>query len=106
MSADTSKRATVSELARTLAERRSAATAYVNVKVSAQGALQPEVNITPDTSEADADRMAAIAIKQVQAIMQAGNGVANHIGPAEAGRRSKQTPTEKPETTQTDEVPF
>lgn len=63
------------DLAHTLAERRSAATSYVNIKVSAQGALQPDVNITPDTQEEDADRMTAIALKQVNAIMQAaGNG--------------------------------
>jgi len=54
-------RTTVSELARTLAERRSAATAYVNVKVSAQGALQPDVNVTPDTSRDDVTRMVELA---------------------------------------------
>lgn len=63
------RRTTVSELARTLAERRSAATAYVNVKVSAQGALQPDVNITPDTSAEDMRRMVALAMEAVAAIM-------------------------------------
>ena len=94
MSATEERRMTPTErlhdLARTLAERRSAVSSYVLVKVSAQGALQPEVNITPDTTQEDAQRMTRIAIEQVQAIMRAGNGVATHIGPAEAGRRSKQ----------------
>ena len=66
---DNPRRTTVSELAKTLAERRSAATAYVNVKVSAQGAMQPDVNVTPDTTEADIDRMTALAIRSVAAIM-------------------------------------
>lgn len=73
---DAKPRATVSELARTLAERRSAATAYVNVKVSAQGALQPDVNVTPDTTEADIDRMTELALKSVAAIMAQSNGAA------------------------------
>lgn len=101
----TTRRTTVSELAKTLAERRSGTTSYVLVKVSAQGALQPEVNITPDTLPEDADRMTAIAIKQVQAIMQAGNGVANHIGPAEAGRRAKMRPVD-PEPQPTEDIPL
>lgn len=71
---ETSRRTTVSELARTLAERRSAATAYVNVKVSAQGALQPDVNVTPDTTEADIDRMTELALRSVAAIMKQSNG--------------------------------
>jgi hypothetical protein len=62
-------RTTVSELARTLAERRSAATAYINVKVSAQGALQPDVNVTPDTSEDDMQRMVRLAKWAVNEIM-------------------------------------
>ena len=68
------KRTTVSELAKTLAERRSAATAYVNVKVSAQGAMQPDVNVTPDTTEADIDRMTELAMRSVAAIMAESNG--------------------------------
>lgn len=72
--ADTSRRTTVSELAKTLAERRSAATAYVNVKVSAQGALQPDVNVTPDTTENDIDRMTTLALKSVAQIMAQSNG--------------------------------
>ena len=74
MAEQTSRRTTVSELAKTLAERRSAATAYVNVKVSAQGALQPDVNVTPDTSEGDIDRMTELALKSVAAIMAQSNG--------------------------------
>ena len=71
---ETTKRATVSELARTLAERRSAATAYVNVKVSAQGALQPDVNVTPDTTQDDMDRMVKIAQSAVTTLMADGGG--------------------------------
>ena len=56
-------------LAQTLAERRSASNSYVNVKVSAQGAIQPEVNVTPDTTQEDIDRMTALAISSVTAIM-------------------------------------
>lgn len=67
------RRTTVSELARTLAERRSAATAYVNIKVSAQGALQPDVNVTPDTTAEDAERMTTIALAQVVRIMAESN---------------------------------
>lgn len=66
-----SRRTTVSELAKTLAERRSAATAYVNVKVSAQGAMQPDVNVTPDTTQADIDRMTDLALRSVSKIMEA-----------------------------------
>ena len=69
-----SRRTTVSELAKTLAERRSAATAYVNIKVSAQGALQPDVNVTPDTTQADIDRMTKLALGSVETIMKASNG--------------------------------
>lgn len=68
------KRTTVSELAKTLAERRSAATAYVNVKVSAQGALQPDVNVTPDTTQDDIDRMTKLALSSVASIMAQSNG--------------------------------
>ena len=74
MSDEKPKRTTVSELAKTLAERRSAATAYVNVKVSAQGAMQPDVNVTPDTTEADIDRMTGLAMRSVAAIMAESNG--------------------------------
>ena len=68
------KRTTVSELAKTLAERRSAATAYVNIKVSAQGALQPDVNVTPDTTNTDIERMTKLALSSVAAIMAQSNG--------------------------------
>lgn len=75
MSGETaSRRTTVSELARTLAERRSAATAYVNVKVSAQGALQPDVNVTPDTSQEDMHRMVTLALDAVRTLMASTNG--------------------------------
>ena len=58
-------------LAQTLADRRSASASYVNVKVSAQGVLQPDVNVTPDTTEDDLDRMTQLAIRSVAAIMEA-----------------------------------
>ena len=68
------RRITVSDLAKTLAERRSAATAYVNIKVSAQGALQPDVNVTPDTTQDDIDRMTQLALSSVATIMAQSNG--------------------------------
>ena len=77
MTADTPSRkprTTMGELATILAERRSAATAYVNVKVSAQGALQPDVNVTPDTTETDIDEMTRLALRSVAAIMASVNG--------------------------------
>ena len=64
------KRTTVSELAKTLAEKRSAASASVTVKVSAQGALQPEVVVTPDTTRDDIERMTELARWSVAEIMK------------------------------------
>ena len=61
-------------LAQTLADRRSGSNSYVNVKVSAQGVPQPDVNVTPDTTEEDLDRMTDLAIKAVSRIMEATNG--------------------------------
>lgn len=58
-------------MAQTLAERRSASNSYVNVKVSAQGVPQPDVNITPDTTQEDVDRMTDLAIYSVARIMAA-----------------------------------
>lgn len=74
MAEDKPKRQTISGLATILAERRSAATACVNIKVSAQGAMQPDVNVTPDTTEVDIDRMTRLALRSVKEIMAASNG--------------------------------
>ena len=74
MSEDTPKRMTVSRLAEIMAERRSAANAYVNIKGSAQGVAQPDVNITPDTTEADVDRMTEYALKAFARIIDETNG--------------------------------
>lgn len=65
-----SHRTSVSELAKLLAERRSAASASVTVKVAANGTPQPEVVVTPDTTEADIDRMTALAIRSVTRIVK------------------------------------
>jgi len=59
----------IAELAHTLAERRSAGGTYVNIKVSAQGSLQPDVNVTPDTDEEELRRMTAMALDSVAEIM-------------------------------------
>ena len=72
-------------LAQTLADRRSASSSYVNVKVSAQGVPQPDVNVTPDTTEDDLDRMTDLAIKAVSRIMDATNG-AEKMAQAKAAR--------------------
>ena len=57
-------------LAQTLAERRSASSASVTIKVAANGTPQPEVVVTPDTTEDDLDRMTALAIKSVARIVK------------------------------------
>ena len=64
------------EVAKLLAERRSAATAYVNIKGSAQGVAQPDVNITPDTLPEDAERMTALALECYARIISETNGAA------------------------------
>lgn len=66
-----SERTSVSELAKILAERRSAASAYVNLKGSAAGMAQPDVNITPDTTEEDVDRMTRLALRAFSELMSA-----------------------------------
>lgn len=78
------------ELALALAERRSASTAYVNTKVSAQGALQPEVNVTPDTTREDIERMVDLNLFAVTSIM------AHNIAPSGPRFPTKPTRNAKP----------
>jgi hypothetical protein len=65
------RRTTVSRLAEMLAERRSAASASVNIKGSAQGVAQPDVTVTPDTTREDVKRMTELALWSFEQIMTA-----------------------------------
>ena len=55
-------RATISELARTLAERRGS-TSSATIKMSAAGVVMPEVTIAAGTEEADVSTMVDQAIR-------------------------------------------
>jgi intein-encoded DNA endonuclease-like protein len=66
---ETPRRTTVSELARTLAERGQRASASVTVKVMSGGVVAPDITVTPDTTEEEIDRMTALALRSLSKIV-------------------------------------
>jgi hypothetical protein len=63
------QRASVSELARLLAERRNTATATVEIKIMAGNVVAPSVTVTPDTTAEEIDRMTDLALRAFTAIL-------------------------------------
>ena len=66
----TSKRTSVSELAKLLAERRAAGSSSVTVKVSAQGVFMPEITIVANEDDATIDRMVKQATDSYEKLLK------------------------------------
>ena len=65
------KRTSVSELAKLLAERRSAGASSVTVKTSAQGVLMPEITVVANEDDATITAMTKQAIDAYASVLAA-----------------------------------
>jgi hypothetical protein len=83
-------RASVSELARLLAERRTTATATVEIKIMAGNVVAPSVTVTPDTTAEEIDRMTDLALGSFTRILAAA-ALAEEAGVSEKLRDSVRT---------------
>ena len=84
------QRASVSELARLLAERRNTATATVEIKIMAGNVVAPSVTVTPDTTAEEIDRMTDLALGSFTRILAAA-ALAEEAGVSEKLRDSVRT---------------